>query len=170
MELIPILSLIILVATICTFILAVGAYILYKIRERQGRVAEAPQETVQAELITPTPAYLHEQEVSRPELRKTYYEEQYNASQYDREQGRKSFYKPIVEREMQGPELKPTYGRISDINFRESEIDEQKRPTEKSRMTSDMFASRKKFMRYTKDGYIEPTEEKEDQQDRLKWR
>ena len=38
MELIPILSLIILVATISTFILAVGAYILYKIRERKGRM------------------------------------------------------------------------------------------------------------------------------------
>lgn len=35
MELIPILSTIILVATISTFILAVGAYILYKIRERK---------------------------------------------------------------------------------------------------------------------------------------
>ncbi len=36
MELIPILSTIILVATISTFILAVGAYILFKIHERQA--------------------------------------------------------------------------------------------------------------------------------------
>ena len=40
MELIPILSTIILVATISTFILAVGAYILYKIRE--GRIQRQP--------------------------------------------------------------------------------------------------------------------------------
>jgi Na+-transporting NADH:ubiquinone oxidoreductase subunit NqrC len=36
MELIPILSTIILVATISTFILAIGAYILFKIHERQA--------------------------------------------------------------------------------------------------------------------------------------
>ena len=36
MELIPILSTIILVATISTFILAVGAYILFKVHERQA--------------------------------------------------------------------------------------------------------------------------------------
>ena len=35
MELIPVLSTIILVATISTFLLAIGAYILYKIREEQ---------------------------------------------------------------------------------------------------------------------------------------
>ncbi len=38
MELIPILSTMILVGTIATFILAVAAYILYKIRERSGEV------------------------------------------------------------------------------------------------------------------------------------
>ena len=40
MELIPILSTIILVATISTFILAVGAYILFKIRE--GKTQKKP--------------------------------------------------------------------------------------------------------------------------------
>ena len=55
MELIPILSLIILVATIATFILAVGAYILYKIRERKGRTGVAEQQAfIQAELVTPS--------------------------------------------------------------------------------------------------------------------
>ncbi len=37
MQLVPILSTIILVGTIATFILAVAAYILYKIRERRAR-------------------------------------------------------------------------------------------------------------------------------------
>ncbi|MDZ7763098.1 MAG: hypothetical protein U5K00_01540 [Melioribacteraceae bacterium] len=56
MELIPILSLIVLVATISTFILAVGAYILYKIRERKGRTSEAPQpSSIPAELVAPSP-------------------------------------------------------------------------------------------------------------------
>ncbi len=54
MELIPILSTIILVATICTFILAIGAYILYKIRERRGEQTQySPPSTVQAELVAP---------------------------------------------------------------------------------------------------------------------
>jgi hypothetical protein len=54
MELIPILSTIILVATISTFILAVGAYILYKIRE--GKVRESPErkpEYLEAEYLVP---------------------------------------------------------------------------------------------------------------------
>ncbi len=54
MELIPILSTIILVATISTFILAIGAYILYKVRERKGQAAVAKQPAeVKGELITP---------------------------------------------------------------------------------------------------------------------
>ena len=56
MELIPILSLIILVATISTFVLSVGAYILYKVRERKGITAKAPQPSaLPAELVTPAP-------------------------------------------------------------------------------------------------------------------
>lgn len=43
MELVPILSTIILVGTIATFILAVFAYILYKVRERRTREAAAQQ-------------------------------------------------------------------------------------------------------------------------------
>jgi len=54
MELIPILSTIILVATISTFILAVGAYILYKIREgRQTAYKESKPVQLKAEYIVP---------------------------------------------------------------------------------------------------------------------
>jgi hypothetical protein len=54
MELIPILSTIILVATISTFILAVGAYILYKIREGKVRVSpERKSEYLEAEYLVP---------------------------------------------------------------------------------------------------------------------
>ncbi|NNF03004.1 MAG: hypothetical protein HKN17_00950 [Rhodothermales bacterium] len=45
MELVPILSTIILVGTIATFILAVAAYILYKIRERRSGREPSAQET-----------------------------------------------------------------------------------------------------------------------------
>ena len=54
MELIPILSTIILVATISTFILAVGAYILYKVQEKRAeQYARKEVEHKQAELLEP---------------------------------------------------------------------------------------------------------------------
>ena len=54
MELIPILSTIILVATISTLILAVGAYILYKIRDGKTRVSsERKPEYLEAEYFVP---------------------------------------------------------------------------------------------------------------------
>ncbi len=54
MELIPILSTIILVATISTFILAVGAYILYKIRERKTpRISHSGFEQIESEYVEP---------------------------------------------------------------------------------------------------------------------
>jgi flagellar basal body-associated protein FliL len=54
MELIPILSTIILVATISTFILAVGAYILYKVQEKKAdQYARKEAEQEQAELLEP---------------------------------------------------------------------------------------------------------------------
>lgn len=54
MELIPILSTIILVATISTFILSIGAYILYKLREKKTATSmKTPPSTVQAELVVP---------------------------------------------------------------------------------------------------------------------
>lgn len=56
MELVPILSTIILVGTIATFILAVAAYILYKIRERrspQDHVAEEARHEEPHVLVEP---------------------------------------------------------------------------------------------------------------------
>ncbi len=88
MELIPILSLIILVATISTFILAVGAYILFKIRERKGMVSEVAQPTaIPAELIAPAPL-MQEQRFMTPERRT---------------------FEPQVPQRDYGPELKPTF-------------------------------------------------------------
>lgn len=53
MELITILSTIILIATISTFILSVGAYILYKVRDkREQKPILNPVVNTQAELVT----------------------------------------------------------------------------------------------------------------------
>jgi len=52
MELIPILSTIVLVATISTFLLAIGAYILFKIREKKGiHIYPKQPSCVEAELV-----------------------------------------------------------------------------------------------------------------------
>ena len=55
MELIPILSTIILVATISTFILAVGAYFLYKVQESKAEKYEKEEVKPElAEIVEPT--------------------------------------------------------------------------------------------------------------------
>jgi len=56
MELVPILSTIILVGTIATFILAVAAYVLYKIREQHAHEERSTATAIQREphvLVTP---------------------------------------------------------------------------------------------------------------------
>lgn len=73
MELIPILATIILVATISTFFLSIGAYVLFKVRESKGYAAktEAPAQTIQAELVTPEPiSQTTEFRESREQVRK----------------------------------------------------------------------------------------------------
>jgi hypothetical protein len=161
MELIPILSLIILVATISTFMLAVGAYILYKLREKKGKMAQAPQPaTIPAELLTPAPMYA-EQQMSQPALRRTMVEQPLRATA-DYQQ---PAFIPQPERGQAGPELKPSYGPQSP-GFTESRY---------QRSTSDGFtpdskdAGKKKMMRYTSDGYVEPAKD-EKKEESLKWR
>ncbi|MEJ2196274.1 MAG: hypothetical protein P8X73_15635 [Ignavibacteriaceae bacterium] len=54
MELIPILSTIILVATISTFILAIGAYILFKIQEKRAdQFVQRGQEMEKTDIVEP---------------------------------------------------------------------------------------------------------------------
>lgn len=66
MEIIPILSTIILVATICTFILAIGAYILYKVRESKQQFAYQPKPAaIQAEVVAPVKPVV----IMQPEVR-----------------------------------------------------------------------------------------------------
>lgn len=83
MELIPILSTIILVATISTFILAVGAYILYKIREGKVRVSpERKPEYLEAEYFVPKEKKEHKifiEEVIEPKQKNTKNVEQTNS-------------------------------------------------------------------------------------------
>ncbi len=148
MELIPILSTIILVATICTFILAIGAYILYKIRERRGeQLPQTPPSSVRAELVTPDESEYRGREYVRPEhmnvpvephqVRKSSRPGVYTGSRED--QSAKSGYYPETEREA------VKYERVK---------------TERT--------TGKKFLKYTSEGYV-PTEEDKNP-GVLKWR
>lgn len=70
MELVPILATIILVATISTFFLSIGAYILFKVREARGvRQKSVPPATIQAELVTPELASEHTASTTRESRR-----------------------------------------------------------------------------------------------------
>ena len=56
MELIPVFSLIVLVATFGTFVMAIGAYVMFRYRERRGRTS-GPQvaPAYEADVIAPEP-------------------------------------------------------------------------------------------------------------------
>jgi len=79
MELIPILSTIILVATISTFILAVGAYILYKVQETKAdQYARKEVERQQAELLEPADYGGRELIIEEPKQKKVYVQHEYH--------------------------------------------------------------------------------------------
>lgn len=78
MELIPILSTIILVATISTFILAIGAYILYKVQERrieQYEVKKVKSET--AEIVEPDEFGGRKLDIEKPVEKSVFIERHY---------------------------------------------------------------------------------------------
>ncbi|UCH64501.1 MAG: hypothetical protein JSW63_07645 [Ignavibacterium sp.] len=68
MELIPILSAIILVATISTFILAIGAYIVFKVQEKRAdKFLKSREEIVEVETLEPATVGDAELVVEQPE-------------------------------------------------------------------------------------------------------
>ncbi len=163
MELIPILSLIILVATVSTFILAVGAYILFKVRERKGKVAQAPQPAaVPGEMVTPVQQVVAEQPAA---TRTTYTEERYvtreSAPQYQQ-----PMYATGEGRVKAGPDLRPTYASPS-TQTRYTQGATNVRNTGEGRQYGETNA---KFMRYTNEGYAPPQKEEKRKDDSLKWR
>ncbi len=150
MELIPILSLIILVATISTFILAVGAYILYKIRERKGRtgIAEQPA-SIEAELVTPSRVVAE----TRSTRRTSTGEQIYTRGE--------SGYPTATAAD---PQMRPTF-----VAPRETRTNATRYTTPVTRETfeSERYTSAQKFKRYT-----QPTQKvtKTKREDTLKWR
>ncbi len=146
MELIPILSTIILVATICTFILAIGAYILYKIRERRGeQVQQVPPSSVRAELVTPA-------------------ESEYRSREYVRREEMDATVEPHRVKTTSRPGVYPGSREEQGAKPRYSPEGE----AEKYERVKIERTTGKKFLKYTSEGYV-PTEEDKNP-GVLKWR
>ncbi|MBU0474684.1 MAG: hypothetical protein KKF62_11030 [Bacteroidetes bacterium] len=157
MELIPILSLIILVATISTFILAVGAYILYKIRERKGKggVAQQPS-SIEAELITPSRVVADVQS-----SRTTGTGEQI----YTRNTKGESIYTNEEERE---PHMRPTFVAPRETRATRTNATRYSVPLTRETNEGERYTSAQKFKRY---GNTSDTQTKEvKKEESLKWR
>ncbi len=162
MELIPILSLIILVATISTFILAVGAYILYKIRERKGRTAQSAQPSaIPGELVAPVQLVGAQGETTR----RTIIEERAPTRETMYETRR---YSDV--RENDGPEMRPTFVSPSTSSGAYVETKYQ-RPTSRETMESERPSQGRKFSRYTTDSSAELKKvENKKKEEPLRWR
>jgi hypothetical protein len=146
MELIPILSTIILVATISTFILAVGAYILYKIRE--GKVSVSPErksEYLEAEYFVPREKKEHKvfiEEVIEPKPKANI-----NAEGYE----------PV----------KPVHAKQTESKFRVVE-DFSSKTDEKSVFVNKVVMPKMKYEKY--DLPSDETVSKDSFQEEIKWR
>lgn len=171
MELIPILSFIILVATISTFILAIGAYILYKVRESKGRIAHAAQpKTVEAELFTPAGVQFRQPE-SIPQYRGVAYAEQPSYAKPQQEQQVRQPYAQ-QQQEMHARQQEPGYqplqqpARFAPPAQQGNTGDPSQRYPQQ--VVPGQATTDRKFMKYTTDGYVPVDQNKSGEN--LKWR
>ncbi len=150
MELIPILSTIILVATICTFILAIGAYILYKVREGKPQYAyKTKPVSLQGELVIPSEAI-------------------YNKDSTVTERGQIKTVEPGITREEYTKHRQPSQSKYTP-EPRGYKIEQEKVEKQKLRLRpQERFSDENKFLKYTSDGYI-PTQEDRNSGE-VKWR
>ncbi|MBN1299704.1 MAG: hypothetical protein JW995_00675 [Melioribacteraceae bacterium] len=165
MELIPILSLIILVATISTFILAVGAYILYKIREGKSKSSAVQPASVQAELVSPVPM-MAEQSLSRTSAGRSMDRFQPTTDQY-----REPMYAPTKE---SVPQMRPTFvNQAEGQTFAEASRYNYQRTFDRPTAVDSTRTAARKFTRYTTAEQMsdyEKAKAKKDEKESLKWR
>ncbi len=148
MELIPILSFIILVATISTFILAIGAYVLYKIRERKGAIQTAQQpKMVEAEIYAPAQVLGKPREV-RVEQQPAYQQQYYQKVPYD-VQGRPG-YIPVQQENYEQSEFRKVPGQRA----YQQNVQAPFQQYQNENTGEDTTSTDKKFMKYTSEGYI----------------
>ncbi len=163
MELIPILSLIILVATISTFILSIGAYVLYKLREKKGKAAEQPKpEAIPAELVTPQMAP-ESARMTNSGLRTTFGQSLYST----RGESASPMFGTNAGQQTR-PEMRPTVLGLS--------MDEESKMappvTGRTTINAERFETRGRFSRYTSTGYsdVESPKRKKEDEEPLRWR
>lgn len=158
MELIPILSTIILVATISTFLLAIGAYVLYKVRERKGqKVAAHAPAAVKAELVTPGEAQSQQPEQVRIIPQPVFIE-----AEQPRPQRQPAFaqsYRPSAQQRSQRWQGQP--GQFNS-GYQQKGFETPNYNRASGEGTSN------KFYKYTTEGYVSPKEDK--QSGALRWR
>ncbi len=159
MELIPILSTIILVATISTFLLAIGAYILYKVRERKGSqsTSKEPAE-IEAELVTPVGTASQKASPGEKIMPQPIFIQQRNGMQ-----GQQQRFTP-------GPQ--PYTGFSNQIQPNSNVNSQQQRNGETTKSTGLTQEEKQtidsKFMKYTAEGYVPAKGDKKS--GALKWR
>jgi len=174
MELIPILSTIILVATISTFLLAIGAYVLYKARERRGLVAEAPHQTeIRAEVVTPagmpTPRMVEQQRIAgqqpmyaerQPVIIQQQAPSQAQQRMAQRPQAFTGYRQQPAGPNMQQPGQYNESGYVQQRGFQPQQYGAQ--PEEQAKQKDS------KFLKYTSEGYV-PVKDNKDS-GAAKWR
>ena len=150
MELIRILSTIILVATICTFILAIGAYILYKVREGKSQYAyQTKPASVQGELVVPSDTIHPKDSIMS-------------------ERGQIKTFEPGITREEYTKQHQPSQSKYTP-EPRGYKIEKENLEKQKVRVKpQERFSDENKFLKYTSDGYI-PTQEDRNSGE-VKWR
>lgn len=159
MELVPILATIILVATISTFFLSIGAYILFKVREARGvRQKSVPPATIQAELVTPE--LVSEQTSATRESRRTAPAfETTHAPAYRTGQTTSNYQAP---------------GRVAPNLTAENVPNAQQFAPRREAPISAVTTNAKKFVKVTSEGAAEQQQQQQPQQARqggnLKWR
>ena len=178
MELIPILSTIILVATISTFMLAIGAYILYKVRERKGQTAIVPQPSeVKAELVTPAAAQAARPVEQERIIQQPIYIEQQPIPAFQRQPIIIEQQAPAQPRFSPQPQPYPSYrqqqaqapsqqrAQYSEAGYVQRTVPGQnyKNQTQAEKQFKDS-----KFLKYTAEGYVPAKEDKD--AGALKWR
>jgi len=155
MELIPILSTIILVATISTFILAIGAYILYKIRESKGQQVSAPvPSTIRAELLTPAEMQMEMQQPEQKIAPQPIYIEPQPVPVY--QQRPVYVQQPLQQRAPMGPQYVAQPRQYAEAGYGDPKSYQQSKGDSK-------------FLKYTSEGYVTPAKE-EKTSGALKWK
>ena len=166
MELIPILATIILMATISTFFLAVGAYVMYKIREKRGVVQQVQEPTtIQAELITPetAAAQVNEQVNQRAPARVAAPFERPAAPSY------RPPAEPIFVAKQSTQPVAAQAPQAAPKPVQAPQPGPTPKPQQAAKAGPSPASAPQKFMKYTTEGYVSTKEEKK-VQGAVKWR